>query len=348
LKTITYLPTLLLLLVLFVCLPLSGDAQTPYRVAFYNLENLFDYEDDTTLNDEEYLPESMRNWTAYRYREKLHRMAKAVLSIGEWEAPAVVGVCEVENKRVLQDLVATEVLRKLNYGVVHFESPDRRGIDVGLLYRKDVVDTLYARAIEVSMPENPSFTTRDILHVKASLGEDTLHFFVNHWPSRYGGQQQSEPRRLAAAAVLRQVVDSLLLLKPSSKIIVMGDLNDTPANKSVEEVLGAGKKANPSGKTLQNLMLNLPANAGSHRYRGEWSYLDQLIVSAALCKGAAGLTVSEAGAQVHRPDFLLETDERFPGETPFRTFIGMKYHGGFSDHLPVYLDLVTANKPADK
>lgn len=326
--------------VLLCTFPLSGDAQTSYRIAFYNLENLFDYEDDTTINDQEYLPESMRNWSAYRYREKVNRMAKAILSIGEWHAPDVVGVCEVENKRVLDDLVSTEVLKKLNYGIVHFPSPDRRGIDVGLLYRKDRVDSLYARPIRLSNTTLPDFRTRDILYVKMSLASDTLHFFVNHWPSRYGGQQQSEPKRMLAAATLKQVVDSILQLQPMAKVLLMGDFNDSPSNKSIKEVLHAQQQIGPEPGQLKNLMLDLPENEGSHRYRGTWSYLDQLIVSYGLCKPASGLGLSTAGARVHEASFLLETDERYPGKQPFRTFIGMKYHGGFSDHLPVYLDLI--------
>ncbi len=328
---------------LLMCLFFSTGSfaqETYHRIAFYNQENLFDYENDSLIKDEEYLPEGKRHWDQYRYREKSNRMAKAILSIGEWQAPDIVGVCEVENRRVLEDLVHNEVLKKLNYGIVHYDSPDRRGIDVGLLYRKDRVKVHYSKPVQVKNTEDISFKTRDILYVKLSIAGDTLHLFVNHWPSRYGGQQQSEPKRILAANTLRTVVDSLQAHQKQSKIIIMGDLNDSPENLSVKQYLKAVKNPDEQGE-LKNLMQELPVNEGSHRYKGEWSYLDQIIVSQVLLRQEE---IRGNQAFVHRPDFLLEVDERYPGKKPFRTFIGLRYQKGFSDHLPVYIDLVLKDK----
>lgn len=322
-------------------------AQEKYaRVAFYNLENLFDFEDDTLINDEEYLPSSMRNWSYYRYNEKSNRMAKAILSIGGWQAPDVVGVCEVENRRVLEDLVATDVLKKLNYRIIHFESPDRRGIDVGILYRPETVDTLFAKAYPVKTPDDLDFKTRDVLYVKMRILDDTLHYFVNHWPSRYGGQMQSEPKRILAAGVVRGVVDSIQLNNKNAKVVVMGDLNDSPDNISVSETL-RGVKNPERTSDLKNLMQDLSVEEGSHRYQGEWGYLDQIIVSIPLLNATNGVKLKD-GAHVHRAAFLMERDEKYPGTKPYRTFVGMRHIGGFSDHLPVFIDLIKSDKPNPK
>ncbi len=336
-----------MLFLISLCFLNVSSAQQEYaRLAFYNLENLFDFEDDTLINDEEYLPTSMRNWSYYRYTEKSNRMAKAILSIGGWQAPDIIGVCEVENKRVLQDLVATDVLKKLNYKIIHFESPDRRGIDVGLLYRPETVDTLYAKAYPVRNLDDVDFKTRDVLYVKMRILDDTLHYFVNHWPSRYGGQMQSEPKRMLAASVVRGVVDSIQQNNKFAKVVIMGDLNDSPDNISVSEIL-RGVKQPKNATDLKNLMQDLPSEEGSHRYQGEWGYLDQIIVSVPLLKATNGVVLN-GGAQVHKAEFLMEPDEKFPGTKPFRTFVGMRYIGGFSDHLPVYIDIIKVDKPNPK
>ncbi|MGB0176857.1 MAG: endonuclease/exonuclease/phosphatase family protein [Owenweeksia sp.] len=320
-----------------ICLAQPDDK---VRVAFYNLENLFDPSDDTLKNDEEFTPQGQRYWSNYRYREKSHRMAKAILSIGEWDAPDIVGVAEIENRKVLEDLVQSPVLAKFDYDIIHFESPDRRGIDVGMIYRRDRFTLIASRNIPVTTPEDPGFATRDILYASGTIfSGDTIHLFYCHWPSRYGGQQQSEPKRILAALTVKKITDSILNTDPLATIIVAGDFNDEWTNYSLKDVLEARvPETNSKPKTLYNLMAAMDAAAGSHRYRGQWAYLDQVIVSNGLLNNS-GVEAWEHRAFIVSHDFLLETDEKYPGSQPFRTFIGMKYHGGFSDHLPVYIDL---------
>ncbi len=326
-----------LLFIFFTSALPSLVAQQSLRIAFYNVENLFDPENDSTKNDDEFTPEGMRNWSNYRYREKTNRMAKAILSIGDWEAPDVVGLAEVENRKVVDDLVSTEVLRKFNYEVVHYESPDRRGIDVAMVYRKDKLKLLYSAPIPVKMADDPNFATRDILYAKLlTTTADTIHVMYCHWPSRYGGQAQSEPKRIRAAQTVRFIADSIYTKNAEANIVIAGDFNDEWNNISISEYLIKEKEG--KGKLL-NLMASMPENEGSHRYRGVWSYLDQIIVSKSLMDNRAP-DIQQKKAVVCKHPFLLEKDEKYPGQKPFRSFIGMKYHGGFSDHLPVYIDLI--------
>lgn len=330
-----------ILLLLIIGSPCLFSQKPPdYRVAFYNLENLFYPEDDSLKRDGDFTPEGKRNWSYYRYHEKSNHMAKAILSIGEWSAPALVGVAEIENRKVLEDLVQTEVLRKFGYEIIHYESPDRRGIDVGLLYRKNMFTPITTLPIPVSMLDEEGFATRDILYAKGlTPAQDTLHLFVCHWPSRYGGQARSEPKRIQAAIQLRYFTDSLQAYRPDASILVMGDFNDEYFNISLKDSLGAAVPERNTEARLFNLMATLPKVEGSHRYRGTWAYLDQVIVSSSLLDGQ-GMDIKAKKAHVTQHPFLLETDDRYPGKVPFRTFIGLKYNGGFSDHLPVYVDLM--------
>lgn len=343
------LSSLPLLFVLAHLMPVPSQAQgsdEAFRLAFYNLENLFHPDDDSLKNDEEFTPEGMRNWSMYRYREKSHRMAKAILGIGEWEPPAVVGVAEIENRQVLEDLVQSEVLRKFDYKIIHYESPDRRGIDVGMLYRSDRFKPVFSKNFPLKIPGDPGFASRDILYVKGyAQNLDTLHMMIVHWPSRYGGQAQSEPKRIQAALTVKSIADSIKATEKDASIIIAGDLNDEWNNTSILNYLKA--RPGPPADTatgLINLMATLPVTEGSHRYRGVWSYLDQIIVSPALLD-RKGMEVEGATAHVVRHGFLLETDEKYPGQKPYRSFIGMRYHGGFSDHLPVFIDLIKIPEP---
>ena len=318
---------------------LSGQKTASYRIAFYNLENLFHPDNDSTKSDDDFTPEGPYNWNEFRYREKCNRMAKAILSIGEWQPPAIVGVAEIENRQALQDLVSTDVLRKFGYKIIHYESPDNRGIDVAMLYRSEIFTSHYSKAIRVSIPENKRFKTRDILYVKGSCdNSDTLHLFFNHWPSRYGGQAASEPKRIRAAVTLRKAVDSIQKLGYTTNIIIAGDFNDEWSNISLKDSLQAKPIKELQQSSLINLMASMPMNMGSHRYRGTWSYLDQIIVSNSLLSYQGTFVVKNSAWVVEHP-FLLETDERYPGKVPFRTFVGRRYNGGFSDHLPIYIDI---------
>ncbi|WP_417610571.1 hypothetical protein [Owenweeksia hongkongensis] len=328
------------LVLLLLCVKLNAQKTESQRIAFYNLENLFHPENDSLKNDDEYTPEGKRNWSFYRYNEKLNHMAKAILSIGEWQPPSIVGLAEVENKQALEDLISTEVLRKFNYGIIHFESPDRRGIDVGMLYRKDEFTPIASRPIPVKMHNDPNFVTRDVLYCKGTFSKkDTVHLLFCHWPSRYGGQARSEPKRIQAALTLKHITDSLNMLPYPTYVIAAGDFNDEWTNISLRDTLQAHPLVvDATNEGLINLMATLPPAQGSHRYRGTWSYLDQIIVSPSFFNQNS---ISLIGDQAYVVDynFLLSTDDRYPGYVPFRTFIGMKYNGGFSDHLPVYVDL---------
>ncbi len=216
-----------LLVLLLLCVKLNAQKKESQRIAFYNLENLFHPDNDSLKNDGEYTPEGKRNWSFYRYNEKLNHMAKAILSIGEWQPPAIVGVAEVENRQALEDLINTEVLRKFKYEIIHFESPDRRGIDVGMLYREDKFTPILSKPIPIKMPSDPKFVTRDILYSKGIFNkQDTVHLLFCHWPSRYGGQARSEPKRIQAARTLKNITDSLQMLPYPTYVIAAGDFND--------------------------------------------------------------------------------------------------------------------------
>ena len=315
------------------------SAQETFRICYYNLENLFHPSEDSLTNDEEFTPEGGRHWSYYHYLRKINRMAKVMLSAGEWQAPAIIGMEEVECRQVVQDLLNSRVLNKFPYRLVHYESPDRRGIDVALIYRRDRFELIYSKPIAVKIPGQPGYRTRDMLYVKGLAGdEDTLHIFVCHWPSRYGGQAISEPKRLAASDILRGVVDSILAKNRNANIIIGGDFNDEASNKSLQRLTQPGLDKD-SLSPLTNLMSKMEPGTGSHRHHGIWTYLDHIIVSKGLMNEDPP-QISEFKAFVFKESFLLEEDEKYLGQKPYRHFLGYKYHGGFSDHLPVYVDVL--------
>ena len=312
-------------LILIVCALayFNCHAQT---VLFYNVENYFDCENDSLVNDDEFTPDGIRHWTKSRQWAKRDKIAKAILASGGWSSPSLVGLCEIENKTVLDDLVSNSPLRKLEYRTIHRESPDHRGIDVALLYQKDDFTPIETCWMPLRTKDGAVKRSREILYCKGVfLRKDTVHLFVNHWPSRYGGQMRSEPARILAAKTVRQKVDSILNNQADALVLIMGDFNDYPHNKSITEHL--------CKDDLVNLAANHDTNElGSHKYQGKWGMLDQMIVSAALSKRVTKDELSIVDAK-----FLLETDKRFIGQKPFRTFVGPKYYGGFSDHLPLIL-----------
>lgn len=320
------------------------------RVMFCNAENFFNPEDDPNKNDDDFTPEGNNHWSYGRYNEKISHLYKVITAVGGWELPAVVGMCEVEEISCLKDLIKNSPLKKHGFKAVLDESPDKRGIDVGLLYMPSKFQYISHESIVLRFPFDTTILTRNILHVWGRvLNKDTLHVFVNHWPSRLGGQAASEPRRVFAAQTVRKKVDQLLKENPNAKIVIMGDFNDHTEDKSVHEVLGAEiEKKKLDGRDLYNFMGELDKNwkLGSHKFQGEWGTLDQVIVSQSLLYGKGGkkLHASEIGAQIFAARFLLEPDTRYFGLQPKRTYIGPRYHGGFSDHLPVYIDLFYGDK----
>jgi predicted extracellular nuclease len=306
------------------------------EVVFYNVENLFDTVEDTTILDDEFLPDSAKNWTLERYNKKLVDLAKVLTVISQDGLPEVVGVCEVENRQVVEDLFGTDSLGKGKFRIIHEDSPDARGIDVALAYNSELLSELYHEKIRYSFSFEPETTTRDILYAKLLSCGDTLHFFVNHWPSRRGGQEASEPKRLKAATVLRTKIDSILLRDQKAKIIAMGDFNDYPNNRSMTEVMNCEPGAN---QRLTNLTYNFHENGvGTYNYKGEWGMLDQFIVSDGLLYSSEGCATSDSSAIVFKEDWMLFFPES--GEpSPSKTYGGPNYYGGYSDHLPIRLTL---------
>lgn len=334
------------LLLILLSIPfffVQAQNQPPFRVVFWNTENFFDTRHDSLKNDREFLPHSLRHWSYYRYKKKIDNAARTLVAVGEWNFPALIGLCEVENDTVMRDLTLYSPLKEADYRYVMTHSPDQRGINVALLYQRNRFKLLAYSSIPVGDFENHR-PTRDILHVSGLLlTGDTLDVLVAHLPSRSGGAHQSEPYRLFAAQKLKNTADSLMCVRRSAKLIIMGDFNDYPTNKSVKQVLKAlSPEGNPDPKQLYHLLARKAKNPnfGSYKYQGEWGLLDHLIVSGALLDAYGTLFTEEKKANVSRLPFLLIKDEKYGGMQPFRTYIGIKYQGGYSDHLPVYVDLI--------
>ncbi|MFN4234815.1 MAG: hypothetical protein ACK4IK_08420 [Bacteroidia bacterium] len=312
-----------------------------FTVAFYNVENLFDTINDPIKNDDDFTPEGKLMWNSNRYLSKTINTAKVIMAIGNGEAPSIIGLCEVENREVLEYMIRITPLNKLKYAVIHEESPDNRGIDVAMLYRKDLFKPLEHKTIAIDLKPD-TIKTRDILYVKGILdSDDTLHIFINHWPSRIGGEIQSEFKRINAAKTLRNEIDSILKIDSLAKIIIMGDFNDYPINKSLEEVLLAKKDTSEiKEKELFNMLyLKHIKGEGSHYYNGHWGMLDQIIISKSLlkCEKKKACTL-QGRANVFNPDWIMFINKN--GEKiPNRTYVGNSYKGGYSDHLPVYFYL---------
>lgn len=313
------------------------------RLVFYNTENLFDPFDDSLTNDNEYTPMGMRGWSYKKFQRKLINISKVFLGIGGWEAPEIIGMCEVENHFVLYKLLTDTPLSKIGYKIIHKDSPDPRGIDVAMIYRPDKFNPVFYKAIPIRFPSDPNGRTRDILYVKGLvMGKDTLHIFINHWPSRYGGYAATKPKRAFVASVLRHATDSLMRMVPDSRIVIMGDFNDEPTDESITHVLEARTDSTQLDSTdLFNMMYRLGGNwkSGSNKFRENWSLIDQVIVSSALLHSKKGLYANANGAHIYDAPFLLMEDKTYFGVKPFRTYLGPRYLGGFSDHLPVYFDI---------
>ncbi|MFN6380420.1 MAG: endonuclease/exonuclease/phosphatase family protein [Flavobacteriales bacterium] len=308
-------------------------ASNEITVAFYNVENIFDVENDPQTNDDDFTPTGKLEWTEDRYRTKLSRIAE-VMGKMKSDFPDIIGMCEVENRKVLEDLVALPQLKAAKYKIIHKDSPDERGIDVALLYKSDVISEEEAAFLRVEIPEDPNERTRDILKAKLKIGGESIYFFVNHWPSRSGGEIESEFKRMAAARILKSALEPLE--KAGERVIVMGDFNDHPDNKSITEVLQASTNM---GSGLYNLAAESHKNGvGSYWYKGEWGALDQFIVTPALLTSTKGWVTSVSDFRFLKDPSILFTDNKGV-ERPNRTYVGDDYKGGYSDHLPIVLTL---------
>jgi len=308
-----------------------------YCIAFYNVENLFDPTKDSVKNDGDFTPAGFYHWTYKRLDVKLNNLAKVFLSINGWEPPDIIGLAEVENANVLKKLCYNPGLKAFNYRFVHYDSPDSRGIEVALLYRKERIKILDSYPISVVFPFEPNTKNRDILYVKTLIDIDTLHLFVNHWTSRFGGEGATIPKRNYYAQLLRLKVDSLLHINKDACIIIMGDFNDYPTDESMVKYLQAkNHKTEMAAGTLFNLMFSFAGkNTGTHKTQEFWGCLDQFIVSKALLDGKHRWQIENGEATIFLAPFLLVPDEKFGGVKTFRTYLGPKYLGGYSDHLPI-------------
>ncbi len=340
-------------LILVIALLLIGTGTAVYgqtelrnTIMFYNLENLFDTIPDPDTNDREFIPDGNKKWNSHKYWTKMHNVDQVLYGIAQAnkDFPAVIGVSEIENRSVLEDLVMMEKIRKANYRIVHFDSPDRRGVDVGFLYRADRFKLEGSWPHPVRMEELPDFLTRDILAMWGTMDGEPFYFMVAHWPSRLGGQQASEPRRIRAAEVMRHVVDSVLTANPATKIVVMGDLNDDPTDKSVAVVLGGKQKIKDlqPGDMFNPYCEMFKKGHGTLAYQDAWNLFDNIVVSENLVnapRGAWHIVKTEGNifyGNIFRAKYLFQQEGQYKGY-PLRTYVGDNFQSGYSDHLPVYI-----------
>jgi hypothetical protein len=343
-KAISQLTAGILYLLIYSLLPgLSQEVpgSHPVRIMFYNAENFFDTVDDSAHNDEEFLPGGVMRWTRTRYEKKVSSIYKTIIAAGEWDPPAIVGFCEVENRKVLEDIAYGTRLSGYNYGIIHEDSPDPRGIDVCMIYRKDLFEVTGVRSL---IPKNISrneFHTRSVLYVVCRTGDDTLHLLLNHWPSRRGGVLAGEDLRTKISGLVSEMADSIdSACHHHAKLIIMGDFNCGPKTDVIQLLVNhTGNRENQPGVNLVNMADKKLNGPGTYRYQGVWETIDQIIISEWLLRCNKGLSTSPDKFRIFNPDFLLVNDPRYPGQSPNSTFKGYRYQGGFSDHLPVILDL---------
>jgi hypothetical protein len=328
--------------ILSLCLSLTGCTQDVKsgRVIFYNTENFFDTIKDPKTDDEEFTPTGKSQWTSDRYHTKLEHISKVLAAISEKDMPLAIGLSEVENKKVSEDLAAEPSLKKYDLGVIEQDSPDPRGIDVALLYSKKLLTVTGTEFLTVKLPDSDK-GTRDILYVKGTVKGTELHFFVNHWPSRREGKEISQARRYAAAAVLKNKVAQIIAADPKARIIIMGDLNDNPTDSSITDGLGATQPVDPlTAGHLYDLMAKpYKDHKYTLKYHEENDVFDQMIVTETLIDKASATHVKGNEGSIFKESWMLFNHPKY-GEMPNRTYSGPKYHGGYSDHLPVYIDVV--------
>lgn len=306
-----------------------------YTIAFYNVENLFDTTNDPLIHDNDFLPNSLKRWTPKRYQKKILKLGTVISKIGEentTNAPIIVGLAEVENQKVLSDLVNSKNLVDENYSFVHFDSLDERGIDVALLYKPDIFKVDYSETFSVYLQNDMGYQdyTRDILLVKGQLNNENISIIVNHWSSRREGTKETEFKRIAAAKVVNSVIETLEKEDPNTKIIVMGDFNDNPNCKSLILLEEESKLYNPF-KTVWS------RDNGSLNHRFQWNLFDQILFSTNFFD-TNNSNLDFKDAQVFNSKFLTQYEGKYKGQ-PFRTFVGNKYKGGYSDHFPIYIQL---------
>ena len=327
-----------IILFFFLLLPLPALPDT-LRVMWYNVENLFDCYDEEGKYDAEFLPNGEKRWTPYRYRQKLRAVSQVIAAVGNHQLPDIIGLCEVEGDSVLTDLTHHSPLRTAEYHYIITHSPDERGANVAFLYLPGRFRPLTHQSITIHGGDRP---TRDILYIQGLVSPtDTLDLFLCHFPSRRGGVRQSQPFRLLAAKVLRQAIDSLTYIRPQANVLIMGDFNDGLINTHVGKELNVATSAMSSNNLIS---LTSDKRPGTYAYQGQWEVIDHLLVSPKLLNPSNHLYTSPLMTHIADLPFLLTKDEKYGIEIPFRTYIGPRYLGGFSDHLPIVVDFMIGIK----
>lgn len=321
-------------------------AQKPYTVAFYNLENFFDIYNDPETHDDEFTPEGAKQWNQTKYDKKLANIERVLFDIAaiQKDYPIVIGVSEIENRSILEDIVATPKLKGANYRIVHYDSPDARGVDCGFIYRPDVFKLEGSDNIKTVVPNLPNFRTRDLIVMWGTIDDEPFYFLVSHWPSRLGGKEASAFKRDACAKQIREIKDSLLKINPATKVVVMGDFNDDATDSSVTETMGAKGKIKKLEKgDFYNPFIDVfKSGRGTLAYGDAWNLFDNICVTENLAAGSTGelKLLQGKGSKFYgnifsRP-YMIQQQGQYKGY-PLRTFVGNNFQNGFSDHFPVYI-----------
>ena len=304
---------------LFILIPfvLISQNEKDIFTMFYNVENFFDTINNPMTNDNEFLPNAKKQWDTHKYNQKIDQLTKIFSSINDGKHPNIIGLCEVENKSVIEDLLDNSFFYQQNYTIIHNNSPDKRGIDCALLF-DDTFTLLKKDFIKIDIPN--ARPTRDIVYVKLVIKNEILHVFVNHWPSRWGGQQETNHRRMVASNRLQEYIDNHINL--DEHIIIMGDFNDYASNESVKKLV--------SKNNFTNLTEYITGkDSGSYNYKGEWNFIDHIIISNSLLN-------KKIYYNTFKKEWMIYTNDK--GEQyPSRTYGGNNWYGGFSDHLPIFL-----------
>ena len=316
----------------------------PYMVAFWNFENLFDIYNDPETHDDEFTPEGIKKWNETKYQKKLYNLERVIFDMAaiNKEYPVVLGVSEIENRSVLEDLVSQPKLKGAKYRICHFDSPDARGVDVAFLYRADVFKLEGSDNIKLNVPELPNFRTRDLVVMWGTIEGEPFYFLVSHWPSRLGGKEASQFKRDACAKQIREIKDSLLQANPATKVVVMGDFNDDATDASLVKVMGAKGKVKElnTGDFFNPYVQMLKAGLGTLAYQDSWNLFDNICVTENLVNGTYGKLRLIKGKKFYgniftRP-YMLQQEGQYKGY-PLRTFVTNNFQNGFSDHFPVYI-----------
>ena len=317
-----------------------------FVISFYNVENLFDIYDSDDTNDFEFTPEGRKKYTQLVYNNRLKNISFVISQIGNDfsnNGPDIIGLAEIENRTVLEDLIKHPNIIKKNYSVVHYDSPDNRGIDVALLYKPTKFDFEESKKFKIEFLNNNGkfVNTRDILLVSGKLEKEKTHVIVNHWPSRYGGKLRTESFRKKAALVTKSIIDSILSQNPNDHIIIMGDFNDDPTDESLIKILNPVRPDNPSYDKLLNLYIDIHKKGmGTSLYKGNWNLFDQIIISRSLIKSRRSKKIKVKKVGIYNEPYLFQKIGKYKGY-PFRAYSGDTYIGGYSDHFPVYIILET-------